>query len=84
MRMARQNGLRDICHCRTVCWINFFYVCHLMLIAEMKELSKELIAVKHNYYALYTLFWQHVSNHYGQHQASNIKFIKSTVYICIK
>ena len=63
--MVRQKGLRDIvCYCRTARWRNFFYVCHLMLIAVMTG----IITVKHNYCVLYTLFWHHVSMQYCRHQ----------------
>jgi len=65
MLIVRQKGLRDIvCYCRTAYWRNFFYVCHLMLIAVMTG----IITVEHNYCVLYTLFRQHVSTQYGHHQ----------------
>jgi hypothetical protein len=52
----------------------YFYLPVVLL-----ALMTELINVKHNYCALYTVLWRDFSTQYGHLQGSNIKFIKITV-----
>lgn len=45
---------------------------------------QDLIAVKRNYCIVHTSLWKHISTKYGDLQTKNIKYIKRTVYNCIK